>query len=536
MKKKNYFLLFIMLVCIILSGKAQTAYFVTATGSSSADGLSWATATTLDNAISKTTGTSTDVIFVKKGTYTAPSGNGYLFDTKNIVTVYGNCDGTESLTSLPTYTDATSIQTYLNAAGNGSGGYLGRVLSINKGTINIVGFDMSGGDGTKATSAFGLNYGGVVYSAGNKGTIKYCKIHGGISASGGGIYLVIYASYLVPQIDHCEVYENTSTNTAGGVYIGPYVLMTNCIVRNNQATGSTGGIYNNDTSVGTTTIANCIVKNNSSAKYNGGIFHKAGYLVNTLITGNSAATISGGISLGGSTSGGTTCQIINCTISKNICNTDISTDAGGLNVGEGFVYNCIIWGNYKNGGATDQDIQLRASGGTSGYTGVSTVSNSCYNVSFINPSGTNAPVLTNVISTDPIFNNDATGDFSLYKSSPCINAGNNNFYSNYLVAFPSAGTFPDLNNKTRISGTNIDLGAYEFQQSTGIEDLAARNEAIYSSKKGSLTIKSEGNITIYDVTGKIRLKQLITGSTDFTLPTGVYFVNIPGGTYKTIVY
>ncbi|MCD7972886.1 MAG: right-handed parallel beta-helix repeat-containing protein [Candidatus Azobacteroides sp.] len=544
MKKKNFFGLAAMLLGFFLTLNAQNVYHVTPDGTATADGLSWENATTLQHAIEQSAeGTAEvgDVILIKKGTYTAPEVDGFYFDDKN-VTLYGNCEGTETLNSLPGYTDATVIETYLKAAVDENQEALGRVMTIAKRDVTLMGLDLSGGDAMKANISKG--FGGVIHSEANKGVIKYCKIHGGSANSGAGIYLVVYDSYAGPHIDHCEVYENESTGMAGGIYVGNYVLITNCIVRNNMAETSGAGIYNNDTRTGTTTIFNCIIKDNIAKKQTGGAFIKSGYLVNSLISGNSGGTICGGVMLDGSVAD-VDCHIVNCTVVNNTVDTGITTDAGGVRPGEGHVYNCIIWGNLKNmlGENEDttepmeSDIFIQARGDR--FIGSSTVKNSFYNAFFINPDGSYEPDMAdNIEGTDPFFLDDTEGDFRLHELSMCINKGNNDFYNNAVKAFPTLNAQKDLKNQARIVNSTIDMGAYEYTtEPLSIKEQNAGDKTmVYSSGKGILTVEFDGETAIYDIAGKMHYHQRVAGSADFKLPGGIYLVKLPAKTHKVIVY
>jgi len=534
MKTKHYFLLLSMLVCFSLTSMAAgNTYYVTADGSPTADGLSWETATTFDNAISLLTGTSTsyDAIFVKTGTYNAPSTNGlgYYFNTK-YVKIYGNCVGTESPSNLPEYTDATSIQTFINAPSDGSGGYLGRSLTLYKGNVSFYGFDIFGGDATKAANVgsptpSGQNYGGVVYNSAGLGQLGYCKIHGGVATQGAGVWVVIYGS--ATSLDHCEIYGNSSSSMGGGVYAGAYVAIKNCIVRDN--TGSSGGgIYSNDTNPGgSATISNCIIKNNTGTSGYGGIFNKSGVMVNCLVIGNTGSVNAGGVGL--NIQGTYSAKLINSTIVNNKTVSNNSSDAGGVVIGAGTVKNCIIWGNTKNNGATNQDIY--AAGNNASQANASTITYSCYNVMSINNSFTYQIVNSNNLAagTDPLFTNAGLNDFTLTDASPCHDAGD-------IAAYD--GTYPtvDLNNNNRTVST-IDFGAYEYPTSkaTGFSNNTIQNSNLVLTNKGSLTVKCAGNIRIYNVNGMMIYKNEILKATEFSLPSGIYFVNISGVSIKTVV-
>ncbi|MDD3319851.1 MAG: T9SS type A sorting domain-containing protein [Paludibacter sp.] len=544
MKKINF--LFLFFVLAFMSAQAQNVYYVSSEADGSADGLSWATTTSLDAAIAKTTSASTDIIFVKNGTYTAPSaeqststgssisGLGYLIDTKNDVTIYGNCEGTESATNLPTIDQNTTIQTYLQAPVDGTG-TLGRVISIYKSNVTFIGFDISGGDASKvsSTNSFGNGTNGGSVWINGKVTLKYCKVHGGTATqAGGGVFLSINGAYTPTTLDGCEIYSNSVTadvanKGGGGIYIsGTDVFVKNSTIRNNIAARA-GGIYVYMTATpATSLISNCIIKDNTvtatSSTAPGGIqFNKYGTIVNSLITGNTGYTV-GGVSLG------SVSQIINSTIVNNTVTSNGSSDAGGIAVAAGTVRNCIIWGNTKNSGATNIDLRLASSGTL--QANASTVTNSCYNVASVS-TATYMPVLTNsIIATDPLFTNASVNDFTLASSSPCKNTGDNTAYDN--TSFPK-----DLNNDIRIINSTIDMGAYEYfstqtiSSTTNTSDITdantygisitAQNELVVDNTKtfnyitaaptSKLTINNGASLT----TGTIDLQSDATGSATF---------------------
>ncbi len=268
--------------------------------------------------------------------------------------------------------------------------------------------------------------------------------------------------------------ENTRRCAKLGTYTGVPITNTvmvgftlcngNAPVSDNSGGGSLGG-----------TLYNCIFTNNA-ARVGGGAC--AGVLYNCILVGNSGDSGGGalctlnncevlansGDSAGGVNSctlnsclianntssadslihgagGAWFCTLNNCTISRNSGNGS-GPNSGG--VGYSSMTNCIVWGN--RGGA----------GVVNNYNANCTFRQSCTTPS---PGGNN-------ISLDPLFVDNANGDFHLSVGSPCVDAG-----ANALVS----GT-TDLEGNTRIIDGNgdgvpiVDMGAYEA--STGFQIAA----------------------------------------------------------------
>jgi hypothetical protein len=124
------------------------------------------------------------------------------------------------------------------------------------------------------------------------------------------------------------------------------------------------------------------------------------------------------------------------------------------------------------------------------------------NNDIVNPSGGAASVgicapVTGTygnLSSDPLFNNPAAGDFHLRPGSPAIDAGNNSY-----TAYPGAAQaqpgviYPQLTNdfdgKPRIENGTIDLGAYEVPSGTIIPSRTVTAYAsTYDSTDGNLQL------------------------------------------------
>jgi hypothetical protein len=128
--------------------------------------------------------------------------------------------------------------------------------------------------------------------------------------------------------------------------------------------------------------------------------------------------------------------LYNCALSANS-----GTSGGGAN--SAILYNCTLAGNLSQGGG-GAALYYNDSSGTN-YDGYCTLNYCC-----------TTPLPTNGvgnISNEPVFSDFANGDFHLYPSSPCINAGNNAFVSGSL----------DLDGAPRIVGGTVDMGAFEVQ-------------------------------------------------------------------------
>ena len=151
---------------------------------------------------------------------------------------------------------------------------------------------------------------------------------------------------------------------------------------------------------------------------------------------------------GGGASGGV---LNNCVLSGNSCKT------GGGGAYNATLNNCTVVGN------SDQPLF-----GGGAYN--CTVNNSILRFNGINYTGsslnycctTPLPGGNGNIVADPLFVNQAGGDFHLQASSPCINSGNNIYVTNNL----------DLNGNPRISGGTVDIGACEFQNPASVLSYA----------------------------------------------------------------
>ena len=169
---------------------------------------------------------------------------------------------------------------------------------------------------------------------------------------------------------------------------------------------------------------------------------------------------------------------------------------------------------------------------------------------------------------NPLFEDAPRGDFRLKKESPLIDAGNTQYYNNFINRYLLAdgndiagntqivggvndiagnariiGGVNDIAGNTRIIGGAIDIGAYEYDPSdTGNEPRTIPQDDIALwTQQGKLFIHSEKpvRVSLYTVSGRL-IRQLNLKSYEtiaLPLERGVYFV-VPnsGLTLKVLVW
>ena len=228
-----------------------------------------------------------------------------------------------------------------------------------------------------------------------------------------------------------------ASDYGGGIYnYGGTLSLENCAICDNAA-NSGGGAYSY---CANTTFVNCLVANNT-ARYGGGVYSYSGSsyarkttLVNCTVANNTANYEGGGI----------------------LCNAYATTEA----------YNSIVCGNAV-GNAVD-DVYLKDSAAVvNAYNTLSSFSawtNGASNLVY-NPS-------------KALFRNADSKNFALPGNSQAVNKGNDLYVA----------TNVDLAGKNRISGANVDLGAYEYQYSSDLETLATPDAVACAPSYGSVKV------------------------------------------------
>jgi parallel beta-helix repeat protein len=343
--------------------------------------------------------------------------------------------------------------------------------------------------------------GGIHYNWGHR-SISDNVITGNSALIGGGIWMRTSS----PEVNNNIISGNTASSLGGGFYSGnSFSTITDNIFYENQALYG-GGIYSNDSEL---TFSNNIVEANIAENNGGGIYidNDNPAINNNLIIGNIANNNGGGINIYGAR--GT--MIYNNTISAN----SAAIKGGGIysynDFDSSFVFNTIIWGNSALHGdevyleeselliITYCDIQ----GGWGGEGN---------------------------IHLDPLFVDPQNGDYHLWEGSPCIDAGD-----------PDSPYDPD--------GTICDMGAFYFDQTTGIDDVLKSNTFSLSQNypnpfNAQTTIRfiipepQNVHLTVYDLLGR-RVEMILdehrqagVHSVTFDasdLSSGVYFYRLEAG-------
>lgn len=219
----------------------------------------------------------------------------------------------------------------------------------------------------------------------------------------------------------------------GGIYlVSSSPILSNLIVTNNYSASDGAGIYCDASS---STMTNILVYKNNSGQTCGGV-----YSINNANP-----------------------KVINGTIVYNYANYGYGSGLTASGTGSLTIQNTVVWGN--------------TAGGTSAnYTG-SVTKQYCLieNATTI----TTSQVISNA---DPQFTDISTDDYTLKKTSPAINVGNNSYVS---------GVTLDLAGHARIVNSKVDLGAYEYSSNQWTGAVSTDSEDAANWSMGTVLANSE---------------------------------------------
>ncbi len=385
--------------------------------------------------------------------------------------------------------------------------FQGHYKFIVRGTLDAEGTETDSIFFTTADQTTG--WGGIRFD-GSDGIshLSYCRIEFGKTGSdypdnhGGAVALLTADA----EFSHCVFADNDATGDndgmGGAVYAintgnssGPLTRFTDCTFLRNHAYGEGGAIK--FTSDMNTEIWKCEFIDNTCFYGGGAIsFYSATdtKMVFCLFAGNSTTYSSGGAihTLGF----GNTLIFQQCTFSGN---SAPGGDGGAVNLAYAtatFV-NSIV---YENPGMYSDDIYLD-------FDGYADINYCDVNM----PDGATGG---NNIYENPEFRDAVNGDYHLLENSPCIDAGTD-------IGYDFLGTAPDM-------------GCFEFDPMTGINDSETTHLKVFPNPAGdeiyfSLPGKDVKEIIILDLQGK----PVFTGKSTHGvaldvsgLKAGVYFISV----------
>ncbi|MCA9310302.1 MAG: right-handed parallel beta-helix repeat-containing protein, partial [Phycisphaerales bacterium] len=275
------------------------------------------------------------------------------------------------------------------------------------------------------------------------------------SADGGAFYNTDQAD---GSLDSCTFDGNFAGSRGGALFcIGSAPRLGVCEFAANSAINWGGAIASDGASP---QIHGCTIHTNT-AGIGGGLALKGGSprVISSVIRDNAAGGSGGGLFLFPDV----TATLANLTVTENAANI-----GGGLSMdlGASSMTNSIVFGNTA---PTDANVRGTAL----------TISASLIGGGYAGPGG---PIL----DADPGFVSPGSDDFHLLPSSPAVNGGD-------YTLLPMFETV-DLDGNRRISGGQIDMGAYEIASRTHHVPVDFHNiqEAIYSADNGDTIVVAPG--------------------------------------------
>ena len=276
--------------------------------------------------------------------------------------------------------------------------------------------------------------------------------------------------------------EGVANGYGGGVVLLKGIL-ENCIVADNSVFGFGGGIYMKGG-----LVSRCIIQNNKNSAGHGqyaGVYMSGGIIEHSLIAGNKMTATSGAKRQYGGIFASGTSVIRNCTVVNNKGNT-----CAGINLaGSAVLENTISFGNETLGGAVSNFS------GSNPAQVTNLASTAAFGV--VMEEDKLAEDQEKLVITDPDqeFTGFAAGNYTLVKTSRCIDAG-----------YGEATVDKDLTGADRVQGLRMDIGAYEFTPRVAkVYELSTSDnlkEVIETAEDSDVILLNDGT---YEISGGLTI-------------------------------
>jgi surface protein len=472
----------VVFVLLLMAGPAtiiaQSTLYVDADATGANNGSSWGDAYTfLQDALS--VASSGDQIWVAEGVYYPDEGSGFTendrtatFQLKTGVAIYGGFVGNENSLNgrdweaNPTilsgdidgnddpYDPDSNTDNDTNTPSQtdhirGNNSYHVTNGSDTDATAVLDGFIMTGGQANGSNSE---STGGGMYNSSGSPKLTNLILSGNSAVSDGG---GIYNANSNPILTDVRLTGNSAQERGGGIYntIFSNPIITNVAFSINLSDWG-GGMFNGTSSP---ILTNVSFTENRAVSLGGGLANEGSSptLVNVSFSGN-IANQGGWVSNGGSSNP----MLINVTFTEN---QSLLSGGAIANVTSSnpTLINVILWENQANESTTTESASIYNDTSTP-IISHSLIANSGGSGSWNTAFGTDGG---NNLDTDPQFTDPGNGDYTLTSTSPGINAGSNQAYTD---AGGDLDTDTDLAGNPRLfDGSSdpdvIDMGAYEFQ-------------------------------------------------------------------------
>lgn len=344
--------------------------------------------------------------------------------------------------------------------------------------------------------------------------------------------------------DVCSPLRNTVGTARPGGSNASVVpcLLDGIIVQNglSPADANGGGMLINNGAV----IRNCIFRNNATqaGKHGAAIHCNTNTLVieNSLFINNTSTGNGGAVQIGG----GTTVTIRSCTFANNKAVNPggaigFGNNTANMNLINSITYNNLYGTDYNSFGS----VTSISGGGTiiSKHSAVESAS-----TKFTDGDDINSIILDRAVPLIPGFVAPAsiygkgidaaeitqinTASYRLLETSPCVDAGLNEEVAAILY---------DMDNKTRISGAVVDMGAYEFEKPSNIFTYKSNDNfnAVVSGDEIRVSGSMKGEmIRLFDVRGTLLNSIVVTDVNEIVkfrlYDRGIYLVSVQNKVVK----